>query len=267
MENENYLEKIPKLLELKKPLIIFDLETTGLIMSTDRIIEIAYLKIFPDGRVIRDDLFLNPEMNITAEASAVHGLKNEDVAMMPKFKEKAAELWEVFRDCYYSGFNVVGFDLPLLKREFLRFGYDFVYVKKDIIDAKQIYHFMEPRTLSAAYKFYCGKEHIDAHSAIADVEVTAEILEKQLETYREVADWEFINKIHTANDDKYVDNERKFYWREGEAYFTFSKFRDQSLESVARTEPGFLNWILTADFSEEVKSIVRKAMLGEFPKK
>jgi len=259
--------KISKLIKLDKPLVIFDLETTGLSVNLDRIVEIAYLKINPDGAVLKGDLFLNPEMPIPAEASAVHGITDEKVKDQPTFKDKAEELWRIFADAHYSGFNVFGFDLPILKCEFLRVGRDFNYAEAKVIDAKIIYHFMEPRTLSAAYKFYCKKEHVDAHSALADVEATAQILAKQLEKYNEVRDWDYIYKIHHVTDDRYVDNERKFYWRSGEAYFAFSKHKDHSLAEVAAKDPGFLNWILTADFSEETKDIVRKALDGEMPKK
>jgi DNA polymerase-3 subunit epsilon len=231
----------------------------------DKRVELAYLKIMPNGVVFKSDIFFNPEMKISEEAIAVHGITDGFLLDKPIFREKSQELWEIFRDCYYGGYNVMGFDLPLLRREFIRVGIDFEYANSQIIDSKVIYHYMEPRTLSAAYKYYCGKEHVDAHSALGDVEVTAEVLIKQLEQYQEIRDWNFIYEMHNPQDGRYVDNERKFYWRSGEAYFAFSKFRDYSLASVAKTDRGFLEWIMTADFSEETKSIVKKAMEGEFP--
>ncbi|MDA3840544.1 MAG: 3'-5' exonuclease [Patescibacteria group bacterium] len=255
-------------LKLDKPIIIFDLETTGLIMTMDRIIEIAYIKIFPNGKVVKEDIYLNPEMKISEESMAVHGITDEQVADKPTFKDKAQEFWDIFANSYYGGFNVIGFDLPLLKREFVRVGMDFEYTNDDIVDSKTIFHEMEKRTLSAAYNFYCGKEHVDAHNALADVEVSAEVLIGQIEQYKDILDWEFINKIHNnSNSDRFVDNDRKFYWRDGEAYFSFSKFKDTPLKKVAETETGFLNWIIGADFSEETKDIVKKALSGEFPKK
>lgn len=261
------IKKINSLLKLDKPLVIFDLETTGLILTMDKIIEIAYIKIFPNGRVMKDDIFINPEMEISKESTEIHGITNDDVAQMPPFRGKAKELFDVFAGSYYGGFNVINFDLPMLKREFIRVGMDFEFTPNDIVDSKMIYHYMEPRTLSAAYKYYCGKEHVDAHSAIADVEVTAEILVNQLEKYQEAQDWEFLHRIHQTSDDRYVDNERKFYWRNGEAYFSFSKYKDTPLAEVAKTDIGFLQWIMTADFSDETKNIVEKALGGEFPKK
>lgn len=260
-------QKLSELIKLDKPLVIFDVETTGLSMTMDKIIEIAYLKVFPDGRLIEGDIFLNPEIRISEESIAIHGITNEQVADKPAFKEVANNLWAIFENSYYSGFNVINFDLPILRREFLRVGYDFNYDHGQIIDSKVIYNYMEPRTLSAAYKLYCEKEHLDAHSALADVRATKEILEAQLEKYAEARDWEFINKLHKSSNERFVDNDRKFYWRDGEAHFSFSKHRDSSLARVAETDPGFLQWILTADFSEETKNIVRKALSGSFPKK
>ncbi len=255
-------------LKLDKPIIIFDLETTGLIMSMDRIVEIAYIKIFPNGKVVKEDIYLNPEMKISEESMAVHGITDEQVSDKPTFKEKAQEFWDIFANSYYSGFNVVGFDLPLLKREFVRVGMDFQYTNDDIVDAKTIFHEMEKRTLSAAYSFYCGKEHVDAHNALADVEVTAEVLIGQIEQYKDILNWDFIKKIHnSSNMDRFVDGDRKFYWRDGEAYFSFSKFKDNPLKKVAETDAGFLSWILGADFSEETKDIVKNALAGKFPEK
>jgi DNA polymerase-3 subunit epsilon len=245
--------KIPKLISLDKPLVVFDLETTGLSISMDRIIEIAYMKIMPNGMVFKGDIFLNPEMSITKEAIEVHGITDEQVKNKPTFREKAQEFWEIFNSCDFSGFNVIGFDLPLLRREFLRIGFDFDYSSAKIIDAKTIFHFMEPRTLSAAYKFYCGKEHEEAHSALADVEVTAKILGAQLEKYNEIRDWEFLYKIHHSSDDRFVDPDRKFYWRDSEAYFAFSKWKGHSLAEAVEKDAGFLEWILRSDFPKRQK--------------
>jgi len=261
------LAKIAKLISLAKPLVVFDLESTGLSVSLDRIIEIAYLKIFPNGVVMKGEILLNPEMSIPAEAVAIHGISDDQVKGQPTFRAKAQEVWEIFNGCCYSGFNIMNFDLPLLRREFLRLGMDFDYSAAKIIDAKVIYHFMEPRTLSAAYKFYCRKEHEAAHSALADVEVAAEVLQNQLKKYSEVRDWDFIYKIHHASDDRFVDNDRKFFWRNGEAHFSFSKHKGRSLKEMAEQEPGFLEWIMAADFSQETKDIVKKALNGELPKK
>jgi DNA polymerase III subunit epsilon len=258
---------IVKMLNLDRPIVIFDVEATGLSIGYDRIVEIAYIKINPKGRTTKNVMLINPEIGIPLEATEIHSISDETVKDSPTFREKSQELWETFNDCFYGGFNVLYYDLPILKREFIRVGMDFNYSVTDVIDSKVIYHYMEPRTLSAAYKYYCGKELIDAHSALADVEATGEVLMKQLNRYEELKDINVINKIHRLPDDKFVDLERRFYWRNGEAFFAFSKYRDTPLSEVARTNPDFLTWILSADFPEETKIIVKKALEGEFPKK
>jgi DNA polymerase-3 subunit epsilon len=258
---------INKYLKLDRPLVIFDLETTGLILRMDRIIELGYIKTMKDGRILKDDIYFNPDMEISEESIAVHGITNEQIKDKPFFREKAREIWELFNNCYYGGFNVVDFDLPLLKREFLRSGLDFSYSKDDVIDSKQIYHYMEPRTLSAAYKFYCGKEHKGAHNALADVEAAAEVLAHQLIKYKEVRDLNFLRSINRVDSSKWVDNDRKFYWRNSQAHFSFSKYKDTPLLKVVEMDPDFLNWILRSDFSEETKIIIRNALDGKLPEK
>lgn len=250
-------------MKLDKPLVVFDLETTGLALAYDRIIELAFVKIMPNGRVLEKDLFFNPEIDIPSEVTAIHGLTDADVAGKPLFREQAQEVWDVFNDCYYSGFNVANFDLPMLRREFMRAGYDFEFTKKQIIDSKIIYHAMEPRDLAAAYKYYCQKELINAHSALADVHASVDILNQQLAKY----DYQLIRQIGEAPDDRYVDEEKRFYWRSGAAFLNFSKHKDRSLADVAKSDPGFLQWILGADFPQETKKIVERALQGEFPQK
>lgn len=259
--------RIAKLIKLDKPLVIFDLETTGLSIFVDKIVEIAYLKIMPNGVVFKGDFLINPEIKIPEESSEIHGIKDNDVIGAPTFKQKAAEIWDVFNNCYYGGFNVVHFDLPILRREFIRIGMDFNYDLSHIIDAKKIYQYMEPRTLAGAYKYYCGKDHKYAHSAMSDVEVTTEVFNKQLEKYKEIREIEFIKKIHSEPSEIYIDNEKRFYWRYGKAHFAFSKYRDEPLEKVVKIDPAFLHWILSADFSERTKEIIRGALEGHFPKK
>jgi len=250
------IKKISQFIKLDKPLVVFDLETTGLTISVDRIVQIAYEKMLPNGRVIKDDFLINPEMEISPEAIEVHGFTNEMVADKPTFKDRSKELWDIFNDCYYSGFNILRFDLPLLRREFLRAGMDFEFNDNQVIDSKIIYHYMEPRTLTSAYKYYCNKKHNDMHNAVGDLNVSIEILIKQLQKYG----YDFIEKIHTENDEKYSGHEKKFYWREGKAYFDFSRFKDKPLADVAESNPGFLQWMLTANFPTTVKNVVRKVL-------
>lgn len=255
-------KKLTKLLKFEKSLVIFDIETTGLNISSDKIVELAYVKVWPNGRVKKDDMLLNPEMKITLEASAVHGIRSQDVKDKPAFRVKSQELWDVFNGCYYSGFNIINFDLPILRREFIRVGMDFEYVTSDIIDSREIFLKMVPRTLSSSYEYYCKRKLNEWHTALNDTEATAEILVRQLEKYKEIRDWEFINKLHQTEEEA-MDSTRKFYWLHGTAYFAFSKYRDKSLKQIARNDPKFLEWILAADFNDDVKSVVRMALEGK----
>ena len=262
----NNYKKILKLLKLDRPLVIFDVETTGLNLHSDKIVELAYTKINENGRVKKEDMLLDPEFKISLEAIAVHGIRNRDVREKPKFRDKAQELWDIFYDCYYSGFNIINFDLPLLRREFIRCGMDFEYSVDRIIDSREIFQKMVPRTLSSTYEYYTKKKLVHWHTAQNDVESATEILVHQLEKYKEVRDWEFINLIHRDDAESFLDSTRKFYWLKGEAYFAFSKYNNRRLKDIAVEDQKFLEWILSADFSEEAKNVVRKA-LGENDKK
>lgn len=254
-------------LNLEKPLVVFDLETTGVIVNLDKIIEISYLKIFTDGTEKKKTYRVNPGIKIPREASAIHGITNEAVEKCPYFKDCAREIFDDFSECYFSGFNVIGFDLDLLKKELKDAGLTFTYNTNDVIDAKVIFHTMEKRDLSSAYKFYCGKEHKGAHGAEADVEATLEVLSAQLEKYPEALDREFLRSIHSPKDERYVDADKRFYWRDGEAYFNFGKHKGESLKDVSGYDQGFLGWILQADFSPEIKEIVYNAQNGIYPQK
>lgn len=244
---------------LDKPLVVFDLETTGFGISNAKIVELAYIKIWPDGRIKKERLMFNPEIPISPESTSIHGIADENVKDMPIFSEKAGEIWDEFSGCYYSGFNIKNFDLMILRREFARIGMDFVYDNSQIMDAKIIYQYMVPRTLSSACEYYCHKT-LKQHSALSGAETAAEILVKQLEKYKEARDWDFIALLHKAAPEQYVDNDKKFFWRRGKAYFAFSKYKERALEEIAKEDPEFLKWILAADFSEETKNIVRKAL-------
>lgn len=193
---------LPKLIPLERPLVIFDLETTGLAIGEDKMVEIAYRKILPSGEVIAVAKRLNPGRPIPEEATAVHGITNEDVANAPSFAQLCYELWSVFEGADVGGFNITGFDLPFLKAEFATVGKNFDYTSKRVLDAKVLYHKVAPRdmvssrNLSAAYKLYCGKEHTTAHTADGDVAVTVEVLEKQMEKYPEFRNWDYVAELH-----------------------------------------------------------------------
>ena len=169
-------------LNLDKPFVIFDLETTGVIVNLDKIVEISYLKIFPNGAENKKTYRINPGIKIPRESIAVHGITDEEAASHPYFKEYAQEIFDDFTGCYFGGFNVIGFDLDLLKKEFKEAGLNFNYNTEDVIDSKVIFHTMEKRDLSSAYKFYCQKEHTGAHGAEADVKAALEVLSAQIDS-------------------------------------------------------------------------------------
>ena len=172
-------DRVVKFLKLKRPLVIFSIETTGPSISADKIIAIDYIKIMPNSRVIKGSFILNPEVNISPESKAIHGLEAKDLKNKPIFRQKAGEIWEIFNNCHYGGFNIVNFDLPLLRREFIRTGLGFEYTAADIIDTKAIFNYMEPPTLSVAYNYYCHKDYLGVHKSGLDVQAETEHREQQ----------------------------------------------------------------------------------------
>ena len=256
----NKFAKIIEVLGLNKPLIIFDIETTGPVITSDKIVEIAYLKIWEKGMIKRDDIYLNPEVPMGSEAGTVHGITEASLKDKPKFKDKAQELFDVFNDCYYGGFNIINFDLPVLRREFVRVGMDFEYNAAQIIDTKEIFRYLEPKNLAAAYTHYCRKEIKQKPGAMGDTEIAAEVLLAQTEKYTDLMDMNFVRQMYLINEDRYKDNSQKFYWQKGETYLSFSQYKDRPLSEVAKEDPKFLEWILKSNFSNEVKSIVRLAL-------
>lgn len=193
---------IAQYLPLERPLIIFDLETTGLTPGEDKIIEIAYEKILPSGEIVSFCQRINPGQPIPPDASRINGIYDKDVADAPSFAKLSYELWSTFEGADVGGFNIIGFDLPFLKGEFASVGKNFDFTAKKILDAKILYHKMEardmfaPRNLTAAYKLYCSKEHRAAHTGAGDVRATVEILEKQFEKYPEFRDWDYLADLH-----------------------------------------------------------------------
>ena len=256
-------EKLVKLLQLDKPLVIFDLTTTGSSISSDKIIHLAYVKIWPDGRTKKDEIYLNPGFKMDPEPVAIHGIKNRQLKGESNFQKRAQEIWDIFHDCYYGGFNIKNFDLPLLRRAFVRVGMDFEYSNKRIIDSKTIFHYMTPRGLSMAHKYYLGKECRGEFNAMKHVEISTDILIKQLEKYKEARSLDFVNMVHETDEKAQFGTTRKFYWINGEAYFAFSKYKDQSLISIIKKDKEFLHWVLEADFRDDVKSIIKQA-LGKY---
>jgi DNA polymerase-3 subunit epsilon len=256
------------LLKLKRPLAIVDLETTGLIAGHDRVIEIAVLKIHPNGKRTRYCSRVNPEMRIPPEASKIHGIRDRDVKSKPTFEKIVPKLTRLLQSCDLAGFNIVRFDLPILREEFRRVGKEFPWDSRKIIDACRIFHINEPRDLTAAYRYYCDSEHTAAHSALEDARICWEVLRGQLSRYSHLPrSVESLDRYCNPIDDRYVDASGKFEWRFGEAVFLFGKNKGLSLRRVAEESPDDLEWMLRGDFSLEVKKIVRNALRGKQPRR
>jgi DNA polymerase-3 subunit epsilon len=240
-------------LNLKRPLVVFDLETTGISISTDRIVEIACIKVHVNGEEELKVMKINPGIPIPPDSTAIHGISDADVADAPTFNQVAKELSEFMKGCDFAGFNSNKFDFPLLVEEFLRAGIDFDVENRRFIDAQRIYHTMEPRNLSAAYKFYCNKTIENAHHAEDDTKATLEVLKAQINHYQELQnDMEFLHQF--SGQTKNVDLAgRMVFNKEGKEVFNFGKHRNKLVEEVLETDRGYYQWILDGDFSLDTK--------------
>ena len=249
-------------LNLKRPMVFFDLETTGTDITSDRIVEISMVKVMPNGEEIVKTRRINPEMPIPAEATAVHHISDDDVRNEPTFRQVAKSLREFVQGCDFCGFNSNRFDLPLLAEEFLRVGVDVDFFRRaQYIDVQNIFHKKEERTLVAAYRFYCGKELEAAHSAAADTMATYEVLCSQLDRYNDLENSvdslsEFSSRGKTADFAGRIG-----YNDKGEEVFNFGKYRDQSVEAVFRKEPSYYTWIMEGDFPAYTKKIFTEIKL------
>ena len=250
-------------LNLKNPLVFFDLETTGVNINTDRIVEICYLKVYPNGNEESKTMRINPEMHIPEQSSAVHGIYDEDVADCPTFKEVAKVIARDIEGCDLAGFNSNRFDVPLLAEEFLRAGVDIDMSRRKFIDVQVIYHKLEQRTLSAAYKFYCNKNLEDAHTAEADTRATYEVLKAQLDRYPEALqnDMGFLSEYSSFT--RNVDFAgRIVYNEENIPTFNFGKYKGKPVEEVLRKDPGYYSWMLQGDFTLNTKQMLTRIKLG-----
>lgn len=246
-------------------MVAFDLETTGLDVGTDRIIEISCVKLLPDGGEEIRTRRLNPEMPISPDATRVHGIRDEDVRDCPTFAQIARSLHSFLAGCDLTGYNSSKFDLHMLRREFENCGLAFPDADVRVIDSYVLYTLQEPRTLAAAYEHYCGRALEGAHGAEADARAAAAILRAQISRY-EALPTDVLGLHRLCRPDDWVDEQGKLVWRNGEATFNFGKrYRGQSLQSVARQDPSFLQWMERADFPNDVRNIVRAALRGEFP--
>lgn len=279
-------------LNLTKPLIVFDLETTGLDLVKDRIIQISYIKIFPDGKEERGNFLVNPGKAIPEEVIGLTGISNEDVANQPTFKDIAGKLSADFKGCDFAGFNSNHFDIPMLAEEFISAGIDFDFSKSRMIDMQTIFHKMEPRNLSAAYQFYCGRkmeEDFKAHRADEDTEATYRVLLGQLEMYdpehakepeRALPnDMDILNEFSKINDN--VDFAGRIVWKElkdrdgnvlkdkngnprKQEVFNFGKHRGEPVADVLHRDSGYYSWMLASDFTNDTKQVLTRIRLREF---
>ena len=249
-------------LNLKNPVIFFDLETTGVNIASDRIVEISYLKVYPNGNEMSRTLRINPEMHIPEQASEVHGIYDDDVKDCPTFKQVAKEIAADFEGADIAGFNSNRFDVPLLAEEFLRADVDLDMTRRKFIDVQVIFNKMEQRTLVAAMKFYCGKELEGAHSADADTRATYEVLQAQLDRYPELENdiaWLSEFSSHTNNVDFAG---RIVYDDKGVEVFNFGKYKGIPVVEVLRRDPGYYSWILQGDFTLNTKQVLTRIKLG-----
>ncbi|MGB0879772.1 MAG: exonuclease domain-containing protein [Polaribacter sp.] len=245
-------------LKLTKPIIFFDLETTGISIATDRVVEISILKVFPNGNKESKTWLVNPEIKIPKEASDIHGITNEQVVTEPTFKELAPKINEMIADCDLAGFNSNRFDIPLLAEELMRAGIDFDMNNRKAIDVQVIFHKKEQRTLSAGYKFYCGKELEGAHGAEADTNATYEILLAQLDKYDDIG-----NTVGALSEYSTHGKRADFagfilFNDKDKEIFSFGKYKGRTVEEVLKENPGYNAWIQKADFPLYTKKVLRE---------
>lgn len=249
-------------ISLKKSLAIFDIEATGLSVTHDRIVELAIIKVDPDGTQVNYLQRFNPEMPIPLEVSEIHGIYEEDIKDSPTLKDALPELEAFLEDCDFAGYNSNKFDLPMLAEELLRVGSTFDLSNKQHIDVQNIFHKMEQRTLIAAYSFYCSKDLKNAHSALADAQATWEVLDAQIERYDILKnDVDFLDEFSRHGNVKRVDFAGRLAYNEnGDIVYNFGKQKDKTVEEVSKIEPGYYGWMMNADFPLYTKKCLKAEM-------
>ena len=253
-------------LQLDRPLVIFDLETTGTDPATDRIVEICAVRLGPDGSRESRTRRINPGRPIPPDATAVHGIRDEDVRDEPSFRQIARGLLEFLQGADLAGFNVSRFDVPLLDREFHDCDLDLALPTRRIVDAMTIFHRKEPRDLSAAVRFYLDRDHEGAHSAEADVVATADVLDAQLDRYSDLPrSVDELDAWLRAGRGRPVDRSGKFVWKGGDVVLAFGKHQGKPLRTVAQENRGYLEWIAKSDFPSDTRDLVKDALEGKYP--
>lgn len=256
---------MPKL-KLNRPIAFIDLETTGVNITSDRIIEISILKLMPDDTTQIETFRLNPTIPIPADSSAIHGIFDKDIKDSPTFKQVAPALLKILEHSDLAGYNSNKFDIPLLVEEFLRAEVDFDIENRKLIDVQNIFHKMEQRTLAAAYRFYCNKEHTGAHGAEADVIATYEVLKAQLEKYETLeGNVAFLQKF-SANNESVDLAGRIIRDKKGVEVFNFGKHKGKPVLEIFKTEPSYYNWMMDGDFPLSTKRVITKLRLKAFNK-
>ena len=250
-------------LNLRRPIIFFDLETTGVDTANDRIVEISMIKIMPDGEEIVRTRRINPQMHIPEQATAIHGITDEMVKDEPTFAQIAKSMAQFIEGCDFGGFNSNRFDLPMLVEEFLRVGVDVDFKNRQFIDVQTIFHKMEQRTLVAAYKFYCDKDLTEAHSAEADTRATYEVLKAQLDRYPDLQNditalAEFSERGQTADFAGRIG-----YNDKGEEIFNFGKYKGRKVEDVFREDPSYYSWMINGDFPLYTKKVITEIYIRQ----
>ena len=245
-------------LKLIRPLVVFDIESTGVSPRKDRIIELAAIKLMPEGEEISKCWLMNPGVPIPPETTAIHGISDEIVKDCPTFADKAEEIFEFFRGCDLSGFNADRFDIPCLEEEFARVGMAFAPSARKHVDIQRIYHKKEPRDLSAAVRFYLGRNHDGAHGAEADTRATLEVLKAQMAKYSDLpATVDEMDEYLVPHDPMNADRAGTLRWKDGELTINFGKKKGESLKKLLLNEPNYLKWILKGDFDTEVRMIIK----------
>ena len=264
------LDALAPLFELcgERPLAVFDLETTGTDRLSDRVVEVAVVRFGKGGDVATLDRRVNPGVRIPSEATAIHGISDVDVQDAPSFRQIIPELLAFLGDADLAGYNIRGFDVPLLQKEFERADAVFPMQKRRLVDMQTIFFKKEPRDLRAALRFFAGRDHEGAHAALADVVAAAEVLAGQLRRYPDLPrTMDGLHEFSSPAEGRWVDPDKRFFWRDGEAVFAFGKLKGKSLALVAETKPDYLDWMVRGDFPEPAREIVRNAQRGVFPKK
>jgi len=263
---ENSIPALPKSLHLDRPLVVFDLEATGLNKQSDRIVSMALVRYEPDGSSEKVNYLINPTVPIPEETTAIHGITDEDVADAPTFAEMAEIIERHFAGADLAGYNILGYDIGLLTKEFSRANRPFSIEGRRVLDAQRIFFRNEPRDLSAALRFFCGDTHDQSHDALGDVLATIRVLGGEFEKYDELPrDMDALSEYCDPKDPTWADREGRLKWAKQEIVFNFGKFRGQSLRKAVSNDPNFINWLLRSDFPDDTKQIVRDAVNGIYP--